>query len=413
MFTYDGNGQRVIKKVQQLGAVQSESITVYLYDLFGDLIMETTPSGDPNKVYVYGREGVLWQYDYSAIDPSLKEIYFHSDYKGNVVRLSGADGKVKQAYEYDPWGNIIESKGVVQNNPFRYDQKYFDFETGLYYYGARYYNPRYGIWLSRDPIVANVYSAMDNNPYQFCYNNPNTYSDYAGMAVFNPGFGWGDLLTVTGMLFSGGGVGGITTGEWKKFVFDLILSKETVQGLKTAAVKGAVNLAVNGAKDAIQTSRNTERSTSFDEGFKENIRHRIDEAPGIDQNIKDKINIDDIMNLDYNSESWRIFNDQIRTAWNEGDPRHPLPKTIKEASRKNGWIEYQWPGNYYHQDPTTPGMERKFVNRQTGQEVVFYSNGRIVVDPRFRGTFNYANVTGQFGLYHGQFDVDPYKHFGY
>jgi RHS repeat-associated protein len=57
-------------------------------------------------------------------------------------------------YEYDPYGNLVyaSSAGNGNANPFRFSSKWFDAETGLYYYGYRYYSPRLGRWLSRDPI---------------------------------------------------------------------------------------------------------------------------------------------------------------------------------------------------------------------------------------------------------------------
>ncbi len=49
-----------------------------------------------------------------------------------------------------------------------FSTKYYDWETGLYYYGYRYYSPTIGRWLSRDPIGEkggrNLYGFVDNNP---------------------------------------------------------------------------------------------------------------------------------------------------------------------------------------------------------------------------------------------------------
>jgi RHS repeat-associated protein len=53
-------------------------------------------------------------------------------------------------------------------NPFRFSTKYTDSETGLLYYGFRYYNPSTGRWLSRDPIEEeggfNLYGMVENDP---------------------------------------------------------------------------------------------------------------------------------------------------------------------------------------------------------------------------------------------------------
>ncbi|MFN0137349.1 MAG: RHS repeat-associated core domain-containing protein [Phycisphaerae bacterium] len=54
------------------------------------------------------------------------------------------------SYAYDAFGNITAQSGSYADaNPFRFSTKYFDAETGLSYYGYRYYSARLGRWLSR------------------------------------------------------------------------------------------------------------------------------------------------------------------------------------------------------------------------------------------------------------------------
>ena len=56
-------------------------------------------------------------------------------------------------YEYAPYGNVVESTGdYADENPLRFSTKYWDDETGLGYWGYRYYDPRLGRWLNRDPL---------------------------------------------------------------------------------------------------------------------------------------------------------------------------------------------------------------------------------------------------------------------
>ena len=69
----------------------------------------------------------------------------------------------------DPFGNIIRQTGdAADDNPFRFSTKYHDDETGLVYYGFRYYDPELGRWLSRDPLEEegglNLYGFVGNEP---------------------------------------------------------------------------------------------------------------------------------------------------------------------------------------------------------------------------------------------------------
>lgn len=58
----------------------------------------------------------------------------------------------------DAWGNIVHTYGqsvdtIGEVNPFRYRGYYYDVETGLYYVGSRYYNPKVGRWINADAIT--------------------------------------------------------------------------------------------------------------------------------------------------------------------------------------------------------------------------------------------------------------------
>ena len=76
------------------------------------------------------------------------------DGNGNVVALVDAsDGSNAAEYEYGPYGEPLRATGpYADQNPFRFSTKYLDTETGLYYYGFRYYAPELGRSLNRDPL---------------------------------------------------------------------------------------------------------------------------------------------------------------------------------------------------------------------------------------------------------------------
>ncbi len=75
------------------------------------------------------------------------------DANGNIGEYVASDGTIAVHYEFDPFGNTTDSSGTSAGVfPHRFSSKYLDGETGLYYYGYRYYAPGIGRWVSRDPI---------------------------------------------------------------------------------------------------------------------------------------------------------------------------------------------------------------------------------------------------------------------
>jgi RHS repeat-associated protein len=92
------------------------------------------------------------------------------DGNGNVTCLiNSAANSLTARYEYSPCGQLIrETSSLASTNPFRFSTKYWDEESGLVYYGSRYYSPAIGRWVSRDPSAENGGAHL----YQFVYNSP-------------------------------------------------------------------------------------------------------------------------------------------------------------------------------------------------------------------------------------------------
>ena len=81
---------------------------------------------------------------------------------------------VKNCYDYDAFGNVLESKTEVENHILYRGQQY-DQETGQYYLRARYYNPVVGRFTQED-----IYRGDGLNLYAYCENNPVIYYDPSG-----------------------------------------------------------------------------------------------------------------------------------------------------------------------------------------------------------------------------------------
>ena len=103
------------------------------------------------------------------------------DNNGNVTDYVSETGEVMASYAYDAFGRTLSATGSMSSVfPFRFSTKYYDAETGLYYYGYRYYSPELGRWLTRDPIEEDG----GDNLYAFCENNGVDKFDKLGLVSF-------------------------------------------------------------------------------------------------------------------------------------------------------------------------------------------------------------------------------------
>jgi len=123
--------------------------------------------------------------------------YYHPDHLGSVSVVSNHRGEPYERVEYLPFGEIwIEEADPATAGyiPFRFTSKELDEETGLYYYGARYYEPATSRWMSPDPAGFELINPMDEdgepragysviealNWYAYVSNNPVKYVDPTG-----------------------------------------------------------------------------------------------------------------------------------------------------------------------------------------------------------------------------------------
>jgi RHS repeat-associated protein len=111
------------------------------------------------------------------------EIYwFHPDHLGSTSYITNLLGEVSQHMEYFAFGEtFIEEHRSSNNSPYKFNGKELDEETGWYYYGARYYDPRVSVWLSVDPLTEQTMT-----PYQYTYQNPIYFIDPDGREPIKP-----------------------------------------------------------------------------------------------------------------------------------------------------------------------------------------------------------------------------------
>ena len=109
------------------------------------------------------------------------QFFYHPDHLGSSSYITNLDGEVSQHIEYVPFGEVfIEERNNTWNTPYLFNAKEFDEETGMYYYGARYYEPRLSLWMSTDRF-AEKYPATSG--YNYAINNSVRYIDINGDSI--------------------------------------------------------------------------------------------------------------------------------------------------------------------------------------------------------------------------------------
>ena len=174
VYEYDWQGRRITKKVVENSATVVDE--QFLYDGW-NLIAVLSPQSAVLQSFLWGTDlsgsiqgagGVGGLVKVTHLGPQTTNCFAAFDGNGNVAELVDAnDGKVLARYEYGPFGEVLRATGSMATaNPFRFSTKYQDDETGLLYYGYRYYDSSTGRWNSRDPIGewggVNLYAFVAN-----------------------------------------------------------------------------------------------------------------------------------------------------------------------------------------------------------------------------------------------------------
>ncbi len=209
-FTYDGSGTRVKKTIQggsttwYIGSHYEKKDSTYTKYIFagGTRIAKVTTSG------------------YHIL---------HSDHLGSSTIITESSGGVVESTEYNPFGTTRTHSGATLTN-YKYTDQELDPETGLYNYGARYYDPMIGRFISPDPIVQAPFNPQSLNRYSYCINSPLMYVDPSG--YFSLGSFFKSLFT--------GIIGGAV------FVLSGGTAAPVFAGIMSGMAAGAAGVALNG-----------------------------------------------------------------------------------------------------------------------------------------------------------------------
>ena len=150
----------------------------------------TTPGTPPGPPVQWNPptnpEDVPAGYGYMANDTTREETFFyHSDHLGSTSYITDRDANITQFDAYLPYGELlVDEHSSSEDMPYKFNGKELDEETGLYYYGARYMDPKISMWLGVDPLMEKY-----PNVSVYCYtlDNPIRFIDPDGCETGGPG----------------------------------------------------------------------------------------------------------------------------------------------------------------------------------------------------------------------------------
>lgn len=192
-------------------------------------------------------------------------MYHHNDYLGSSYLMTEGNkdgavyagikyklGDLLQRIEYHPYGQekFILNPNLMTHPSFT-GQKY-DVSTGLYYYQARYYDPKLARFTQADTFIPNIADDQSYNAYSYVRNNPIKYTDPSGHSFMSAlGSFLGGLVTALvffGMVYlSGGAAAPSLLAAVKAMSFAQVVGTSVFAGMIGGLVGGMVSGGMRGA----------------------------------------------------------------------------------------------------------------------------------------------------------------------
>lgn len=176
-YKYDGDGRRISKTA-------NGETTYYAYGAGLNVLTEFNSQGIPKFDYIYAGNKNIARINFDANGAPESKTFYHSDHLGSSLAVTDATTTVVWNQGYLPFGESYSGTGTLANS-HQYTGKEYETETGLYYYGARYYHPGFGRFMSVDPAGGDPTEPQSWNRYSYTLNNPLKYVDPNGEAAVN------------------------------------------------------------------------------------------------------------------------------------------------------------------------------------------------------------------------------------
>jgi RHS repeat-associated protein len=193
-YTYDNNGNMIGGGGRTIAydydnrpsSITQSGVIGFVYDYQGQRVKKSGPSSTTyiGKLYEI-TAGVNTKYIFSGTKRIVSKTtsatnYYHTDHLGSSNVITNTSGTMVEEIYYFPYGATRLDSGSVDVK-HKYTGQEEDPETGLYYYGARYYDPVLARFISPDTIVPEYTNPQSLNRYSYVLNNPLFYVDPSGM----------------------------------------------------------------------------------------------------------------------------------------------------------------------------------------------------------------------------------------
>src|SRR5579884_574791 len=167
-FLYDNEGNRVLPRTSDSTGL-TDTIT---FDSSLEIVIHTG-STTTTKYYNVGGQRVAMRMSGTITNPFS---YLVNDMQGGTSLVLTSTGAMQAVELYSPYGAVRYSQGTVPTS-YNYTGQRLDSETGLLYYGFRYYDPLVGQFVRADTVETN---ARGLDGYDYVGDNPETLSDPSG-----------------------------------------------------------------------------------------------------------------------------------------------------------------------------------------------------------------------------------------
>lgn len=295
-FVYDSAGGRV-KKIMGTDSVTYLSPDFEVAKYLGTGFAAAYTTVTSKYIFLGGQRIAAKENDGAEV----KTYFYHSDHLGGSNTITDESGKQVELIEYTPYGTISrhETAQDYRERRHKFTGQEEDKETGLYYYGARYYDPEIGRFISPDSVIQDPSDPQSFNRYAYARNNPVNLIDPTG------NFWWMAFLLIAKIAFWVSI--GFTVASFIAYqsgyaelgkIFGTIAMVtgiiSSVAGIIGTIGQNAANQAINEATQAVAQAAPLDPLTSggqkfqsLGEGFQESQESMMNQLTGLSETMKD------------------------------------------------------------------------------------------------------------------------------